>query len=136
MSFRNPNHPLAPRIHQYLERLQQSRTEIFDESKRKRPAPVEAVDGFDQAKRQRLGAEAAYVPAYGAAAPPLPPGPVSYAQLYTLTQDQGSTSFDVQAIPIDLVVRLLPPLMSSIDRVKLDGAINVGFTEFRLIYAC
>lgn len=51
---------------------------------------------------------------------------MSYAQLYTLTQDEGSKNFDVQAIPIDLVVRILVPILSSLDKSQLDNAINVS----------
>lgn len=50
---------------------------------------------------------------------------MSYAQLYTLTLDEGSRNFDVQAIPIDLVVRILVPILNSIDKPQLDDAINV-----------
>ncbi|KAL1633214.1 hypothetical protein SLS56_003077 [Neofusicoccum ribis] len=121
---KNPNHPLAPRIQQHIDRLHHTRIEIFDETNRKRPAPIEPTDGLDQAKRQRLGADvrnAAHTPS---GFPPLGPGPVSYAQLYTLTQDEGSRNFDVQAIPIDLVVRILVPILHSIDKPQLDNAIN------------
>ncbi|KAF2146618.1 uncharacterized protein K452DRAFT_262560 [Aplosporella prunicola CBS 121167] len=121
---KNPNHPLAPRIQQHIERLHHMRLEIFDETNRKRPAPIEPIDGLDQAKRQRLGADVSGAPSRALGAPPLAPGPVSYAQLYTLTQDEGSRNFDVQAIPIDLVVRILVPLLTSIDKSQLDSAIN------------
>lgn len=51
---------------------------------------------------------------------------MSFAQLYTLTQDEGSKNFDVQAIPIDLLVRILVPILSSLDKSQLDNAINVS----------
>ncbi|KAK7521676.1 uncharacterized protein IWZ02DRAFT_442664 [Phyllosticta citriasiana] len=117
---KNPNHPLAARIQQHVDRLHHTRLEIFDEISRKRPAPAEPTDGLDHAKRQRLGADVS-----GTIQPPaLGSGPVSYAQLYTLTQDEGSKNFDVQAIPIDLLVRILVPIIGSIDKAHLDNAIN------------
>ncbi|OJD29818.1 mrna cleavage and polyadenylation specificity factor complex subunit [Diplodia corticola] len=119
---KNPNHPLAPRIQQHVDRLHHTRLEIFDETTRKRPAPIEPTDGLDLAKRQRLGADV-----HASTPPdalPLGPGPVSYAQLYTLTQDEGSRNFDVQAIPIDLLVRILVPILGSLDKPQLDNAIN------------
>ncbi|KAK7542905.1 uncharacterized protein J3D65DRAFT_615344 [Phyllosticta citribraziliensis] len=117
---KNPNHPLAARIQSHIDRLHHTRLEIFDEISRKRPAPAEPTDGLDHAKRQRLGADVS-----GIIQPPaLGSGPVSYAQLYTLTQDEGSKNFDVQAIPIDLLVRILVPLIGSIDKPHLDNAIN------------
>ncbi|KAK8218182.1 hypothetical protein IWZ01DRAFT_492218 [Phyllosticta capitalensis] len=117
---KNPNHPLAARIQQHIDRLHHTRLEIFDEISRKRPAPAEPTDGLDHAKRQRLGADVA-----GTIPPPaLGTGPVSLAQLFTLTQDEGSKNFDVQAIPIDLLVRILVPIIGSLDKAHLDNAIN------------
>lgn len=90
---------------------------------RKRSAPSEPTDGLDNAKRQRLGAEVP-TPTQGGRYPPLPPGPVSVAQLFTLTQDNGAKSFDVQQLPIDIVVRILVPIIGAIDKAKLDNAVN------------
>ncbi|KAF2452702.1 hypothetical protein BDY21DRAFT_424984 [Lineolata rhizophorae] len=127
---KNQNHPLAGRIHAYLERLHQARAELLDESaaasRTKRPAPAEPVDGLDPAKRQRLGAgdapsTAAAAAAGGAGAPP---SPISFAQLYTLTNDQGSRNFDVQQIPVELVVRILVPMLGRVDHAQLDSAVN------------
>ncbi|EKG22268.1 Armadillo-like helical protein [Macrophomina phaseolina MS6] len=119
---KNPNHPLAPRIQQHIDRLHHTRIEIFEDTNRKRPAPTEPTDGLDHAKRQRLGADLQAQSQSGI--PPLGPGPVSYAQLYTLTRDEGSRNFDVQSIPIELVVGILVPLLQSIDKTRLDNAIN------------
>ena len=57
--------------------------------------------------------------------PPLPPGPVSVAQLFTLTTDEGLTSFDVTQLPIDLVVKITLPVLQRINQQALDEAINV-----------
>ena len=122
---RTPTHPLAGRIQGSIDRLRQSLVEVFDEASRKRGAPVEPTDGLSDAKRQRLGAEVPSTSRMPRPATALPPGPVSYAQLFTLTEDQGAKNFDVKVIPLDLVMRLVPPLLASIDRVQLDTAINV-----------
>lgn len=56
--------------------------------------------------------------------PPLPPGPVSHAQLFTLTGDKGLTSFDVTQLPIDLVVRITLPLLHRIEQSALNFAVD------------
>lgn len=119
-----PNHPFAGRIQGYLDRLQQQRIEFLDPNSRKRPAPVEPTDGLDQNKRQRLGADMPDAPAQSQI-PPLPLGPVSVAQLFTLTQEESRKSFDVQAIPVELVSRIVVPLLASIDSAQLENAIAV-----------
>ena len=124
---RMPNHPFAGRIQGYLDRLQQQRVEFLDPNSRKRSAPVEPTDGLDQNKRQRLGADMPSVPAQFQV-PPLPPGPVSIAQLFTLTQEESRKSFDVQAIPVELVSRIVVPLLASVDPIQLNNAIDVCFS--------
>ncbi|KAF2151395.1 mRNA cleavage and polyadenylation specificity factor complex subunit [Myriangium duriaei CBS 260.36] len=128
---KNPQHQLAGRIHGTLDRMRQSLVDVFDESRRKRPAPDEPTDGLSDAKRQRLGAEVA-MPAISNAAAPFPPtsGPVTFAQLFTLTDDNGLRNFDVKSIPIELVTRIVPPLLASIDAAKLDAAINTVRSRF------
>ncbi|KAL8704459.1 MAG: hypothetical protein Q9201_002375 [Fulgogasparrea decipioides] len=117
---RNENGPFAGRIRQYIDRLTQARFDAFDEGSRKRGSPSEPTDGLDNAKRMRLGAELSEHPV----PPALPPGPVSHAQLFTLTADRGLTSFDVTQLPIDLVVRITLPVLHHIEQSALDGAIN------------
>ncbi|MCJ1434683.1 hypothetical protein MMC27_004052 [Xylographa pallens] len=117
---RNENGPFAARIKQHVDRLTQSRMDIFDEGSRKRGAPVEPTDGLDDAKRRRLGAEVNTQKAI----PPLPPGPTSIAQLYTLTSEEGLRSFDVTQLPIDLVVRIALPVLQRIDQGLLSEAVN------------
>jgi symplekin len=72
-----------------------------------------------------LGAELPNQPPQFAAPPPLPPGPVSFAQLFTLTQEASQKSFDVQAIPFDLVQRIVVPLLGAVRQDQLDHAMNV-----------
>ncbi|KAI4180960.1 MAG: hypothetical protein LQ348_005114 [Seirophora lacunosa] len=117
---RNENGPFAGRIRQYVDRLAQARFEMSDEGSRKRALPSEPTDGLDNAKRMRLGAE---LPGR-LEPPPLPPGPVSHAQLFTLTGDRGLTSFDVTQLPIDLVVRITLPMLHRIEQSALDSAVN------------
>ena len=109
--------------------MNRMRQDAFDESNRKRPAPSEPTDGLDPAKRQRLGAEAISDPP--SSIPPLPPGPTSFAQLFTLTRDEGAKNFDVQAIPSELVVKILVPMLMRIDKGQMDNAINVREEPFR-----
>ncbi|KKZ67315.1 hypothetical protein EMCG_06998 [[Emmonsia] crescens] len=116
---RNPNHPLTSRIQQYLERLAQSRNDIFDEASKKRALPSEPTDLVDSAKRARLGVD---TPPQ-LKIPPMPPGPTSFAQLFTLTDDVGLTSFDVKQLPADLIVKITIPVLSRVDAEALDQAI-------------
>ena len=129
---RNPEAQINGRIQQFLERVHRARIEVFDESNRKRPAPVEPTDGLDQAKRQRVTAEAAGRPA---AVPSLPPGPVSWRQLYTLNPEGSTVNFDVQAFrDPEQLLRILVPVLQSVQAEKLDHAINVR--EPSLSVAC
>ncbi|KAH0335226.1 hypothetical protein KCU81_g9107, partial [Aureobasidium melanogenum] len=121
---KNPNHPLAGRIQQCIERLRHTLVDVFDESSRKRAAPAEPTDGLSEAKRQRLDAQVPQPSSPASQIPPLPQGPVSLAQLFTLTHDQGLRSFDVNVIPSNVVLSIVAPLLKSIDKVKMDAAIN------------
>ncbi|KAL9127207.1 MAG: hypothetical protein Q9217_003863 [Psora testacea] len=118
---RNENGPMASRIKAYVDRMTQSRMEIFNEGGgRKRGLTSEPTDGLDNAKRRRLGAE---VPdRQGAKLSPH--GPNSLAQLYTLTDDSTLASFDVQQLPQDLVVSIAQGLLVHINQQELDKAIN------------
>lgn len=117
---RNENGPFAARIKNHVDRLAQTRMDILDEGSRKRGPPVEPTDGLDNAKRMRLGAE---MPSQSNH-PPLPSGPVSVAQLFTLSGDEGLTSFDVTQLPIELVVKITLPVLHQINQAALDNAIN------------
>ena len=109
------------RIRQHIDRVGQMCFELFNEGSRKRgPPPAEPSDGLDNAKRQRLGAELPTQPP----PPALPEGPVSAAQLFTLTNDQGLISFDVKQLPFDLMVRIFIPILQHIDKTSFDTAIG------------
>lgn len=99
------------------------RQDIMEESSRKRPAPAEPTDGLDPAKRQRLGAD---VSAPAPAVAPLPPGPVSYRQLFTIDPENAAANFDVKMFQDPaLVQQILIPILQSIDEKKLLEATNV-----------
>ncbi|KAL8791036.1 MAG: hypothetical protein Q9213_000243 [Squamulea squamosa] len=124
---RNENGPFAGRIRQYIDRLAQTRFEMFEEGSKKRGLPIEPTDGLDNAKRMRLGAELPDRPG----PPPLPSGPVSHAQLFTLTRDKGLTSFDVTQLPIDLIVRITVPVLHRIEQPAVDAAVNAVRTRYQ-----
>jgi symplekin len=130
---RNPNSSMALRIQQQVERLKHGLTEVFSEHfLLKRPAPEEPTDGLDDTKRQRLNAEVTngvapqQQPVNHPAHPPaLPPGPVSLAQIWTLTANQNAANFDVTRLPPGSVAQLVLAMLPSVDEQKLTNAINV-----------
>ncbi|OJJ46270.1 hypothetical protein ASPZODRAFT_2090875 [Penicilliopsis zonata CBS 506.65] len=108
---RSPNHPLAGKMQQHIERMAQSRVEALDEISRKRTLPGETIDSLESAKRARMDAPTPPT----VKIPPLPQGPISYSQLFTLTEDAGLSSFDVKQLPMDLIVRITVPVLARID---------------------
>lgn len=109
-------------MQQYIDRQQQSRLDALDETSRKRGLPAEPVDGLDNAKRARLDAETPPL----LKIPPLPPGPTSFQQLYTLTEDAGLSTFDVKQLPSDLVVKITIPILARIDQSLFNQAADVS----------
>ena len=99
----------------------QSWAEPVDDSSRKRGPPTEPTDGLDAAKRARLDAETPSI----IKVPPLPPGRISFAQLFTLTEDSGLSSFDVKQLPPDLIVKIVVPLLGRVDQSLLNQAVEV-----------
>lgn len=121
--YRNPENPVNGRIQQFLERMHRTRIEVFDESNRKRPAPTEPTDGLDHAKRQRLVAEP---PSRTPSVQPLPPGEVSWRQLYTLNSEGSTANFDVQNFKDpEQLLRIVVPVLQSVNPQKLEQAISV-----------
>jgi symplekin len=108
-------------MQQHIERLTQARNEVLEEGPKKRALPTEPTDPIDNAKRARLGAE---TPPQ-LRVPPLPPGPISYAQLFTLTEDAALASFDVKQLPLDIIVKITVPILSRVDPEALDQAVGV-----------
>ena len=103
-----------------MERLARIRLDIFDDGSRKRGLPTEPTDGLDNNKRRRLGAEMPERPEPD----PLPPGPVSLGQLFTLTKDPALATFDVTSLTLDIMGRIIPPVLAHIDQQALDQALN------------
>lgn len=114
---RNENEPFATRIKQHLDRLAQVRLETLEEGSRKRAFPNEPTDGLNDAKRIRVEAEVAGRANY----PSLPPGPVSVAQLFTLTTDPELSEFDVTHLPLDKLVGMT---LQALQQSSLDEAIS------------
>ena len=124
---RNPNHALAGRIQQQVERLRQRLTEVFsDVNPLKRGAPDEPIDGFGDEKRQRLDKEmeGGGTPP-NVQYPPLPPSPVTVAQLFNLTPDQRASGFHVEVIPAQVASQLVPHLLTAVDQHRFDTALTV-----------
>jgi symplekin len=121
---RDPQNPFAMRIHQQVERLMRSRTEIFDEATRKR-GPPELVDGLDSAKRQRLGATVTPTPASRLHIPSLTPGPHTVAELFTISSEEGLKTFDVSVLPEDIIIKITATILSRVDESTFTQAVNV-----------
>jgi len=120
-SFRNENTPTAGRIKVYVDRLIQTRMDVFEEGgSRKRGMPSEPTDGLDSAKRRRLGGEVPERPDI----PPLPPGPNSLKDIFTLTKDPALANFDVMSLPFDLMTRITLPVLQRIDQQALNQAVD------------
>ncbi|KAJ5817925.1 hypothetical protein N7447_007933 [Penicillium robsamsonii] len=126
---KNPNHPLTGRMQMYIERLMQSRLEVTDDASRKRGLPNEPTDGLDNAKRARLNA----LPPPMLKIPPMAPGPASFDRLFTLTEDTGLSSFDVKQLPIDLVLKIVVPLLSQVHDSTLAQAVDAVRTRYQTI---
>ena len=121
----DPQNPLAGRIHQYIERMMRSKTDIFDESSRKR-GPPEPTDGLDPAKRQKLGAQIISPPQNRLYVPPLTPGSHTIAELFTITADEALKAFDVAMLSEDLVVKIGITILQRINADTLNQAVEVS----------
>jgi symplekin len=103
--------------------MMRSRSEIFDETSRKR-GPPEPTDGLDVAKRQKLGVQVANeAPKFHV--PPLTSGPHTIAELFTVTSDEALKAFDVAMLSEDLVVKIGITILQRIDADTLNQAIEV-----------
>ncbi|TKA31803.1 hypothetical protein B0A50_01882 [Salinomyces thailandicus] len=129
---RNPQHQLAGRLQQRTEQLRYSLNEAFTEGRDgKRKEPDEPTDGLDDAKRRRVEpppvqSQQQAQPTY----PPLSPGPVTVAQLFTLSRDPSASSIHAAIIPEHFVAQLIPPLLQSIDPQKFEAALNAVRARF------
>ncbi|KAG4435077.1 hypothetical protein IFR05_009436 [Cadophora sp. M221] len=130
---RDQQHPLAGKMHQYIERMMRSRADIFDESTRKRGLP-EPTDGLDAAKRQKLGVPIQKpVPRFHV--PPLTPGPHTIAELFTVTTDEALKTFDVSQLSDDLVLKICVTIMQKIDADTLNQAVEGVRQRYKVLEA-
>lgn len=120
----DPNHPLVPRMKEYVERNMRTKSDIFDEVSRKR-GPPEPTDGLDASKRQKLGAQIAPSPPKFHV-PPLTPGPHSIAELFTVTPDEALKAFDVALLSEELVVKIGITILRRLDADTLNQAVEVS----------
>ncbi|KAG0647863.1 mRNA cleavage and polyadenylation specificity factor complex subunit pta1 [Hyphodiscus hymeniophilus] len=131
---RDPQNPLAGRIHQYIERMMRSKTEIFDEFNRKR-GPPEPVDGLDPAKRQKLVAQVNTSPQNRLHIPPLTPGSHTVAELFTITTDEALKAFDVAMLSEDLVVKIGITILQRINTDTLNQAVDGVRQRYQTVFA-
>ncbi|CZS88919.1 hypothetical protein WAI453_010509 [Rhynchosporium graminicola] len=130
---RDQQHPLAGKMHQYIERMMRSRADIFDESTRKR-GPIEPTDGLDAAKRQKLGAAIPRI-APRFQVPPLTPGPHTIAELFTVTTDEALKTFDVSQLSEELVLKIGITIMQKIDADTLNQAVEGVRQRYKIMEA-
>ena len=106
----------------YIDRLERNRLEMFasESASRKRGLPSEPTDGLDPAKRRRVEANLSRQ----ADPPPLPPGPHSYAQLFTLTADRQLANFDVQQLPEELVKRVTLAILLHVESQSFNTSLD------------
>lgn len=127
----NQNGPYTAKISQHITRLSQMKAEVLEES-RKRPAPPTETEVIKRMKLENQVVQQAQVTPTPTPPPPAPlptqqviTGPMSYAQLYTLSTDVAMTSFDGQQLPIDLVLQIIIGSICSMSQYNLDAAIAV-----------
>ena len=95
--------------------------DVFDEGSRKRGLPSEPTDGLDD----YISDDVSELQLPERSDPePLPPGPASLAQLFTLTKDPALATFDVTSLTLDIMVRIIPPVLVRIDQQALDQALS------------
>ncbi|KAK4129237.1 hypothetical protein N657DRAFT_562576 [Parathielavia appendiculata] len=123
---RDPNNPMAGRIHQYIERMMRSRAEIFDEASRKRALVDQAVG---DAKRQKMEGAPQFM------VPPLGPGPHSLAGVFTLTSNPGLQAFDATQLPANLAAKISVKTLMTLDQQIFDLAVAGIRDRLTSIYA-
>ncbi|KAK1541915.1 mRNA cleavage and polyadenylation specificity factor complex subunit [Colletotrichum paranaense] len=104
LAKRDPHNPMAQRIQQHVERMMRMRHEIFDESGRKRALEAQQQQEGIEAKRQRMAPQIATRPQIQIT--PLPPGPHSLGDVFTLTGSEGLKAFDVGTLPTALAAKI------------------------------
>ncbi|KAL0936430.1 mRNA cleavage and polyadenylation specificity factor complex subunit pta1 [Colletotrichum truncatum] len=121
LSKRDPHNPMAPRIQQHVERMMRMRNEIFDEAGRKRALEAQHHDGMDP-KRQRMVPQISSTPQIQIT--PLPPGPHSLGDVFTLTGSEGLKAFDVATLPTAMAAKISITTLLRTDHQLLTKAIE------------
>jgi symplekin len=111
---------MTPRIHQYIERLMRSRSEIFDGANKKRTM-VGPPDGVQEAaKRQKMGEPQVVARII---VPSLGPGTHSLGALFTLTDNLALQGFDATTVPAALAARVTVTALATVPPELLGQAI-------------
>ncbi|OHE92308.1 mRNA cleavage and polyadenylation specificity factor complex subunit [Colletotrichum orchidophilum] len=122
LAKRDPHNPMAQRIQQHVERMMRMKHEIFDESGRKRALEAQQQhEGIDP-KRQRITPQIATTPQIQIT--PLPPGPHSLGDVFTLTGSEGLKAFDVGTLPTALAARISITTLLRTDAQLLTKAVE------------
>jgi len=106
------------------------KADLLEELSRKRAAPTPDNDAVKRLKTDQQQQHAVVTPT--PTPPPVLPqqqvinGPMSYAQLYSLSTDVGMTSFDGQQLPLELILEIINRSMYNVQQHNLDAAISVG----------
>ena len=126
----NPQGPFTGKVSQHLTRLTRMKADLLEELSRKRAAPTPDNDAVKRLKTDQQPQHAVVTPT--PTPPPAPPqqqiinGPMSYAQLYSLSTDVAMTSFDGQQLPLELILEIINRSMYNVQQHNLDAAISVG----------
>ncbi|TEA15992.1 mRNA cleavage and polyadenylation specificity factor complex subunit pta1 [Colletotrichum sidae] len=118
---RDPHNPIVPRIQQHVERLMRMRNEIFDEAGRKRALEAQQHEAMEH-KRQRLAPQVSTTPQIQIT--PLPPGPHSLSDVFTLTGSEGLKAFDVGTLPASVAAKISITTLVRTDAQLLAKAID------------
>ncbi|KXL49112.1 hypothetical protein M433DRAFT_159016 [Acidomyces richmondensis BFW] len=124
---RNPSHPLAGRLQQRTEQLRQALSEAFVDgiSGKRKPEPDDSVEGLEDAKRRCIKQETVNSTGLESTASyPLPQGPVTLAQLFTLNESTSTNAFHVELLPPSMMAQVLTPLLQTVDPKRLVDAVN------------
>ncbi|KAG0130974.1 hypothetical protein HOY82DRAFT_353650 [Tuber indicum] len=124
----NPQGPFTGKVSQHLTRLSRMKADLLEELSRKRAAPTPDNDAVKRLKTDQQQQHAVVTPT------PTPPpvllqqqiigGPMSYAQLYSLSTDVAMTSFDGQQLPLELILEIINRSMYNVQQHNLDAAIS------------
>jgi len=108
------------------------KTDIFDDSSRKRPYDAQQLSAPD-AKRVRA-APATATPHQVDEIPALGPPPHTLGAVFTLAAFQGLNTFDISGVPLHLVSRINVSTLVGLDIGRLSRAVDVSAVARVLCY--